>query len=323
MNVRRAIVGLGLIIGFYFGALILVDSKNHVFAALPNLISMMPVLIGLSLVSYLLRYLRWHWLLSRAGNKTNFGPGLLAYLAGFAFTATPGKVGELVRIRYFGSQGVPPRRVVAAFVYERSVDLIVLMLLSTLVIKDIAMFAFVVGSIVALLTALIFAAYSPSMLTRGSVYLGLYHFKKFAQIFLVLRDGLSACRVWATVPDVLVSIVLGILAWCLTSFCFVFLLRHLGVSLPPSSALGIYPLAMMTGAATLLPGGVGTTEITLVALLSPFDVPLGTATLAAIGIRFTSIWFAVLCGVVALATLESINFKKKSESIQELQCHSD
>jgi uncharacterized membrane protein YbhN (UPF0104 family) len=54
----------------------------------------------------------------------------------------------------------------------------------------------------------------------------------------------------------------------------------------------------------MLPGGVGTTEVTLVALLSLFNVPLGTATLAAIGIRFTSMWFAVLCGLCAMAACE-------------------
>jgi uncharacterized membrane protein YbhN (UPF0104 family) len=54
----------------------------------------------------------------------------------------------------------------------------------------------------------------------------------------------------------------------------------------------------------MVPGGVGSTEVTLVALLALFDVPLGTAALAAIGIRFASMWFAVLCGLCAMGVLE-------------------
>lgn len=198
MKVRHALVSFGVITFFYLAALIWVDSKNHVFAELPKLISVLPVLMGLSLVSYMVRYLRWYWLLSRAGNKTNIASGFLAYLAGFAFTATPGKVGELVRIRYLIPQGVPPWRVVAAFVYERAVDLIVVLLLATLVIRDKDLFAFAVGFVVVFLAALVIAAFSPSLLTKASASLRLYQLKKLARICLILRDALSGCRIWVT-----------------------------------------------------------------------------------------------------------------------------
>jgi uncharacterized protein (TIRG00374 family) len=68
--------------------------------------------------------------------------------------------------------------------------------------------------------------------------------------------------------------------------------------------MAVYPLSMLAGAASMLPGGVGSTEATIVGLLSLFDVPLGVAALAAIGIRFSSMWFAVLCGFIALSILE-------------------
>jgi uncharacterized protein (TIRG00374 family) len=120
-----------------------------------------------------------------------------------------------------------------------------------------------------------------------------------------------------TAVDALVSMILGILAWSLTSFCFVLLLRHLGVSLPIMSALAIYPLAMLAGAASMLPGGVGTTEVTLVALLSLFNVPLETATLAAIGIRFASMWFSVLCGLVAMSSIELFFYRSASVRVSK------
>lgn len=311
MKVRHALVSLGLITGFYLIALIWVDSKNHVFVELPKLIPVLPILMGLALVSYLVRYLRWYWLLCRAEYKTKFSLGFLAYLSGFAFTATPGKVGELVRIRYLTPQGVPPWQVLAAFVYERAVDLIVVLLLATLAIRDKDLFAFAVGFVAVFLAILVFAAFSPSLLTKASAYVRLYQLKKLARICLIVRDALSGCRIWATAGDSLVSMILGILAWSLTSYCFVLLLRYLGVSLPTMSAMAIYPLAMLAGAASMLPGGVGTTEVTLVALLSLFDVPVGISALAAIGIRFASMWFAVLCGFVALISLEFLGSNRR------------
>jgi len=116
MKVKHALFGFGALTIFYVGALILAGSRSQVFIELPKLLSILPILMGFSLLSYLVRYLRWYWLLNRTGDKIEVVFGFLAYLAGFAFTATPGKVGELMRIRYLAPRGVPPWRVLSAFV---------------------------------------------------------------------------------------------------------------------------------------------------------------------------------------------------------------
>lgn len=304
MKIRRALIGFGAITIFYLIALIWIDTQNQFFSEFSHFLELLPILVGLSLLSYFVRYLRWCWLLSRAGNKTNLIFGYFAYLSGFAFTATPGKVGELIRIRYLAPKGVRPWLVLAAFIYERAFDLMTVLMLSALAISRIDVFVFVFGFVVLSLAGLVCAALNPGWLTRTSVYLRFYRLKKLARICITLRDGLSGCRIWAKPLDILVSMILGLLAWSLTSFSFVLLLSYLGVSIPILSSLAIYPLSMLAGAASMLPGGVGSTEITIVALLSFFNVPLETATLAAIGIRFSSMWFAVFCGFIALSILE-------------------
>lgn len=61
---------------------------------------------------------------------------------------------------------------------------------------------------------------------------------------------------------------------------------------------------MLSGAASMIPGGVGTTEVAIVAPLSTFVVPLDVATLSAIGICIASLWFSVFCGFLSLFSLE-------------------
>lgn len=305
MRIRGAVVGFGVITALYLIALFWADARNQVFTELPKLLSVMPSLMCLSLFSYFVRYVRWHWLLRRSGNRTSVLAGYLAYMAGFAFTATPGKVGELLRIRYLAPQGVPPWRVLSAFIYERAFDLMAVLLLSALAIRRMDIFIFAFGFVVTFLVVLVFAALNPAWMTKGSAYLRFYRQKRLARICTTLRNGLSGCRIWVTPSDIFVSLVLGLLAWSLTSFSFVWLLGELGVSIPALSALAIYPLSMLAGAASMVPGGVGSTEVTIVALLSLFDVSLGTATLAAVGIRFSSMWFAVACGFVAVGAFES------------------
>jgi uncharacterized membrane protein YbhN (UPF0104 family) len=54
----------------------------------------------------------------------------------------------------------------------------------------------------------------------------------------------------------------------------------------------------------MLPGGVGTTELTIVLLLGAYGVSASLATLAAVGIRLVTIWFAMLVGFISVAILE-------------------
>jgi uncharacterized protein (TIRG00374 family) len=100
------------------------------------------------------------------------------------------------------------------------------------------------------------------------------------------------------------SLGLGLIAWGLTSYGFLMLLDYLGLSVPFLAAFAIYPLAMLVGAASMLPGGLGSTEIAIVALLAIQGVNLSLAAITAIGIRLATIWFAILCGLISILTLE-------------------
>ncbi len=58
---------------------------------------------------------------------------------------------------------------------------------------------------------------------------------------------------------------------------------------------------MLAGAISSLPGGLGGSEATMIALLSLCGVPLPIAISATVLIRLATLWFAVLLGVAALA----------------------
>ncbi len=305
MKLRRALLSFALLTAVYLLALVWVDSRKQVFSQIGPLASILPALAGLSLLSYLLRFARWHWLLARAGHPTGVVRGVLAYLAGFAFTATPGKVGELVRMRYLAPQGVPPSRVLSAFVYERSFDLLTLLLLACLAISRHDIFAVAVVFVGVFLALIVGLACRPYPLTRVAAWLRSHRLPRLSRWLRLLRDGLAGCRQWLTPGDIAVALLTGLAAWVATAGAFVLLLQHLDVVMPLRAAWAAYPLAMLAGAASMAPGGVGSTELTLVALLSFFNVAVGTAALAAVGIRLGSMWFSVLCGLVCVAVLET------------------
>lgn len=66
--------------------------------ALPGLLWVQ--LIALSLISYLFRFARWHYFIVALGYKLSILRNLEIYIAAFALTLTPGKVGEMIRSVY-------------------------------------------------------------------------------------------------------------------------------------------------------------------------------------------------------------------------------
>jgi uncharacterized protein (TIRG00374 family) len=305
MAMKRALAGFLLLTALYVGALAWVDARRQVFDGLVALAGVLPGLMAVAFVTYLVRYARWRWLLTRAGHATPVLRGFLAYLSGFAFTATPGKVGELLRIRYYQPMGVPASRVIAAFVFERAMDLIVVLGLAALSIRDPRLLSLAMGFVALCLVLVAIPARFPSVMAGVRVWLERRHLLRTARLSGVLGEALFGCRVWLTPADLLLSAVLGLVAWGATALAFFHLLGRLGVTgLGWGDALAMYPMAMLAGAASMLPGGIGSTEAALVALLTLSGTGLAVAVLAAVGIRLATLWFAIVCGLLAILGME-------------------
>lgn len=131
--VGRAVVYAAFLLTIYIGALAYFDQRSGVFHSAREIGSTILPVCLISVLAFGVRCGRWKWLLAQGGSYVPWAGRTVAYLAGFALTASPGKVGELIRIRYFAKLGVPPDRVVACLIVERATDVIVLLMLSTFV----------------------------------------------------------------------------------------------------------------------------------------------------------------------------------------------
>lgn len=304
MKIKNASISLGMVTLLYLSVLIWADSSKNIVELLPEITVVFPALLLLSVASFLLRYMRWHWLLCRAGYCVAVWPGLFAYLSGFAFTATPGKVGELVRIRYLQPQGVPHYLVISAFVFERMFDLIAVLIIASLASAYFGIFSYVAVFVVLVVAAVIVLARNPRWIGRIVVHLRFRRSSRLSRFARLLRNGITEIKVWSNPLDISVALVIGLLAWGLISMAFVLLLEYLDVAVPITTAIAIYPLSMLAGAVSMLPGGVGSTEAAIVAMLSLLGVPIGVALIAAIGIRLTTLWFAIFLGFISMIILE-------------------
>lgn len=305
MKLSRAVISLLLITIVYVLSLSLLDTRNQVFGNLPRLWKAFPILLLLTLGSILLRYMRWQGLLRYAGHRVPIVAGGLSYLTGFAFTATPGKVGELVRLRYFFRFGVPQETVIACFVFERGLDLLVVILLGLFVVDRFTGFGWIMVFVGVVLGSVALVMRRPTLLLAPVRWAELRGWKQLSKLLHLLAHGMGGIAPFLRWPVLLPGFAAGLAAWALIAFSFQYLLAFLDIVLPWQASFSIYPVAMLAGAASFLPGGLGSTEAAVVLLLHQFGIGLQIAAVAAIGIRLANLWFAIILGIGAATYLET------------------
>jgi len=274
---------------------------REVVAALREVsLPVLMLLLVLSLVNYGLRFVRWQHYLTLFGHRVPWWPSLRIYLGGFALTTTPGKAGEALRCVLLQPRGVSWPHSLAALLAERLGDLIAILLLAAVGLAAYPPARGVVVVMAVLLLAMLLFIQRRVWLERLDGWLR----SRFSGRPAVLAAGLIETILYSSrlfsLPLLGYSIALGVVAWGAEGVAFWYLVQVLGTDMDLATALFIYAFAMLVGAVSFLPGGLGGAELTMVTLLTLNGMSPGVAVAATVLIRLATLWFAVLLGAVAL-----------------------
>jgi len=260
-----------------------------------------------SLLNYMLRIVRWHRYLARLGHSMPIAFVGLTYVAGFAFTVSPGKVGEMARARYYSRFGVSLPDVAGAFFVERLMDIIAVMALAVLILAAIPRYQFALWITgVLIVVALLILAVLPWTRIAGAIERNARLPRALLHLGLGATRALDAARSLLSPIPLLWGFALGLFAWGLEgvglyTLASVFPTVHLGLA----GGIGIYAVAVLVGAISFLPGGLGSTEAVMTALLSTHGYSVGEAFLITIACRIVTLWFAVGIGWIAVFALRN------------------
>jgi uncharacterized protein (TIRG00374 family) len=265
-------------------------------------LALLPVLLALSALNYAMRGLRW-LVFSRALHlPVPPGTNLLYYVAGFAMTPTPGKAGEVVRLyllRRF--HGCAYDRTAALMIGDRLLDGLAATLVVALATPFYAHGRTGAAAAVILAGLMLALCLRPGLVLHATDA-AFARLRRWPRLFVRARRAVRGMQRLADPRVFAATLTLGAIGWTSEGLSFFLLLR----ALDPRAGLGapacvfIFVFAMLVGAVTFLPGGLGSTEATLIALLSLQGVPLPTAIVATGVIRITTLWFAVGLGLLAL-----------------------
>lgn len=245
----------------------------------------------LCVLNYVLRGARWRLWMAHYGRHFSWLVGLRLYLAGYAFTPTPGNVGEAVRGLMLTHQPLSTRQSLAIFGAERLADLLCLLLLC----------------LPALWWGLMHGALAlPGTLVRGLAGGGAVAVLMLLGAAFRYRVRLLQRLAWLQEAWTCLSVrpsawfALTLVAWAAQGAAVWLLCRALEVPVQLLTAMGFYAVAMVAGALSALPAGLGGTEVVLAGLLVAQSATAGEALVITVVGRLLTLWLAVAIGLGAL-----------------------
>lgn len=264
-----------------------------------------PLVLGLTLFNYALRFVKWHFYLGQIGVRgLPVKTSARLFVAGFPLAVTPGKVGEALKGVWLSQVcGLPIAKGIAVVLAERISDGFAMLALSTLgVIAYPEYWPAFASVLLVLLSILLMIQIRPLALWALSVSERLFMIQRLAPAlrefyegsFILFRPGATG-----------IAVTLGTISWLGEGIGFYLILLGLGV---PASwqtlATAVFILAFSTvvGAASTLPGGLGAAEASIAGMLMLLlGLDSGSAATATLLIRFATLWFGVGLGLMVWA----------------------
>lgn len=259
---------------------------------------LMASLLGLSLVNYALRAGRWLMLSRVLELQVPHLSNALYYFSGYSLTATPGKAGEAIRLWLMKSgHGIAYSRSMPLMLADRALDIWAIMLLTLASFSGFQAYRWHGVALLVLVVLVSLPLVRPKML-EPVLLAAAGVAKRRARLLVLLRRVLRAMdrlSNWKTYGATLVPSVLG---WWAEAFALYVILQHFGTEVSVANAVFVFSFSMIVGAISMLPGGLGSTEATMIILLTTLGVELDVALVSTAIIRTTTFWFAVVIGLL-------------------------
>jgi len=298
---RKALLSIALAIAVYT-AMVFVSDISKVRAAVSGLRpSFIPLMLLLPVGNYFFRFLKWDYFLRRVGTRLRPSRSAAVFVSGFSMTVSPGKFGELIKSCLLrDGEGIPLSRTSPVVVAERLTDLMSMVIIAcagvALTGRGMALPAVAAG--------VAFIALSVVFIRHGRLFEAALRLACRLGPVARRREGLcsfrSGCSSLLDARSLAVSIPLGLVSWGMEAMVLVVAARSIGSSLDAGTALLAHSAGTIAGAVSMIPGGLGLTELTLGGLLTT-RLPVADATAITILMRLATLWFAVCIGAVALA----------------------
>ncbi len=260
-----------------------------------------PPILSLVILSIFLKSERQRYLLGKISIKISIKESFVIFNAGQSLLVTPGGVGSLIKSHFFKQKfdnSVP--KTVAVVLVERFFDLvgIISLILIFLVFRnfnELLLPTLAIAS--AMIIIIILIRNTRLFLKTLSVLTKLPRLRKFGNS---LTESYNSILILTSKKTLKIIWPFSILCWMTDAlavyFCFVAF--DLKFDILETSLISLTSLIL--GAVSLLPGGLGVTEISMIGFLTNHKISLSLASALVLFIRLCTLWFSSFLGFLSL-----------------------
>lgn len=289
----------------YFVMMIYGDYEKVLTAISSFHMEYIPVLLVLAFTNYLLRAFKWHFFFKVLRLDISFKENLWVFLSGLLMAVTPGKVGEVWKSWLIRDlRGYDLQRTVPIVFMDRITDVVAMLTLASLGVFVFRVSILSFSLVVAILLSMLMVLRSETIMLK---IFGIS--ERFENITEAYLSSLDLLRLRPFILTVLISLV----AWFMECLAFYLTFRGLSVEAGLFESTFIYAISSIAGALTMLPGGLGVTEVSLTGLSSHLMMLNESTTVAAtLIIRTVTLWFAVGAGAVSYFVGRRLLYQKSA-----------
>ena len=258
----------------------------------------LPIILLLAPLSWVIVFFRWHFLLKNSNiiipKKENFK----IYMAGFAMSVTPGKVGELIKSQFLKSKyGVSRKNTLPIIISEYFYHMV-----GVLVVSIIGVYYFEFSLYIIILT-------SALIITTLTIISSETFFKKFVNLiskrnFLKkyvspISDSHIILKKSTRGKIFIISSGLSIAFWLTEVLIVYFVFLSFDIlNFEFFKIAAIYTTSLILGMLSFLPMGIGVVEGSLAGFLNYEGIDISIALTLVILIRIFTRWYGVIVGLI-------------------------
>lgn len=285
---------------FYIGIIAYSDFSKFTDKILSFKFELLPIILLLTFCAILIKGIRQNILLKKIDIKISIKDNLLLYLAGLSMAITPGSGGEVIKSYFLKKKfGYKAAKTLPLVFVERFYDLIsiVSVILFSLIFIQINEIL-IISIIIIILLILVYLILRIKKLFSAfiKIFIKINFFKKFTTNILEYYDSINSMTSKKSMTQ---SWIISILSWSVDLFAVYLIYVGFGLDFEILFTTLITFSSFLFGALTLVPLGVGVTEISLLKFLTESGVDLSLGTAIIVMIRLRGIWFATIIGFIA------------------------
>jgi glycosyltransferase 2 family protein len=260
-----------------------------------------PLIFIFTLIGYGFRFAKWEIFLRALSIRIPWTKSLSIFLSGLSMAVTPGKAGEVLKSFLLREKaGIPISRTVPVVFAERVSDLVSMILLALWGINRFSQGKTVILFTVAFLGMIILLIQSRTLCLRILRGFGKFPFLKsgMGQLETLYESAYSLFRFRVFILATGISL----LSWFSECLSFYYVFHGFGVSESIQDSAFIFSFSSIAGAISMLPGGLGVAETSMVGIMMGMGIPKTSSVAVTMMGRFGTLWFGVIVGFVVLLT---------------------